>query len=169
MGEKVTCSPLTAASLAAILAHRMESSGSNAAPCPSGIGNTVLYPLMTSSINSNGIRCGCFSIYAFCPFFTAAAPDTPIAEPARSIFSCVNPFSAIGPVATDAPRKKEPATWFICPIFSSSDMSSNSSCNASFVMLLLLVHICFSSVFSLNFLRYSSGEYPVFSLNIFVK
>ena len=45
----------SAASCAAILAHRMDNSGSKAAPCPSGIGNTVLYPLITSSMNNNGI------------------------------------------------------------------------------------------------------------------
>ena len=44
IGEKVTCSPLTAASFAAAAAHFSDSSGSKAAPWARGIGKTVFIP-----------------------------------------------------------------------------------------------------------------------------
>ena len=105
MGEKVQRMPAAEASTAATRAPRSTISGSKVAACPSGMGNTVWKPWMTSRLTMTGMPRRLCSTAAFCTMFISSGLTQFRMEPTW-------------PAAAASARLAPPESWFIWPIFS---------------------------------------------------
>ena len=118
MGAKVQFTPCAADSKAAILADSSMASRSQLAVSPSGTGNMVLYPWITSYPKIKGILSLEFSMTSFWASVVASTESTLSMEPTMPFlrFSsfCLLSISEAGPV-----RSQLPLYCTNCPIFSS--------------------------------------------------
>src|SRR5258706_5755642 len=112
IGVKVQCRPTLRASAAAIEALSSTMAGSQLAACPSGIGNSVLYPWMTSKPSKTGIfRRDCNA--ARCNSLVNLAPRTFSVEPSK-------PLRASSICSGLAFPWESPGSCCSCPSFSAS-------------------------------------------------
>ena len=100
IGENVHLTPQEAASTAATRAPLSTNSGSKVAASPSGIGNMVLKPCMTSLLTRIGIPSRLLSTAAFWILFISAGSTQLRMEP-------TSPFSAA------SVSQSPPESWFI--------------------------------------------------------